>query len=327
MKNSKKLLILTITLLLMISISVISGCSANTADPKILNISYSLRPINIPSIVALEKKFFEEEFAKQGIEIKWYELEGPATTEALAADSIDIATSLNYVSALVTKANGNDIKIISGYSRFPNAIGLLAGADSGISSAADLKGKKVALQKGTMLHEMLIRVLETSNLSADDVEIVGMPSPDAANALLQGHVDAAILPDPIMAKVISSRKAHLLTTAEDIILGQAVIAARSEFLQDHPDIVKKFLEIHKKTLSWSENNVDESLELASKVNEMDINAVRMLYPKFNFSMDIDQSNIGELKKSALFLQHNGLIKADLDSQALVEDLVDISLLP
>ncbi len=329
MKQTTKILTILLTSMFLL-VTTLAGCSADVPQPekpKVINISYSLRPINVPSIVALDRKVFEEEFAKEGIEIKWYELEGPATTEALAAKSIDIATSLNYVSAMITKANGNDIKVISSYSKFPEAIGMLAGVDSGIASVIDLKGKKVALQKGTMLHEMLIRALDNADLSIEDIEVVNMPSPDAANALLQKHVDAAILPDPIMAKVIASQKAKLIITAEDIILGQAVIAARSEFIAEHPEIIKRFLEVHNQNLDWSEKNVDESLELASEVNEININAVKMLYPKFDFSMDIDQDNIAKLKESALFLQKNGFIKMDVDSESLVDNLVDTSFLP
>ncbi|KUO63354.1 MAG: aliphatic sulfonate ABC transporter substrate-binding protein [Gracilibacter sp. BRH_c7a] len=329
MKQMKKVFTL-ILISVFLLVTILTGCSAEVPEPekpKVINISYSLRPINVPTIVALQKKIFEEEFAKAGIEIKWYELEGPATTEALAAKSIDIATSLNYVSAIITKANGNDIKIISSYSKFPEAIGLLAGVDSGISSVSDLKGKKVALQKGTMLHEMLIRALENSNLSTDDVEVINMPSPDAANALLQQHVDAAILPDPIMANVISSQKAKLIITAEDIILGQAVVAARTEFLTNYPEIVKRFLEVHNQTLDWAENNMDESLKMASNVNEINIKAVKMLSPKFDFSLGIDNDNIAMLKQSASFLQDNDFIKVDANTETLIDNLVDTSFLP
>jgi len=203
----------------------------------------------------------------------------------------------------------------------------LAGVDSGISSVSDLKGKKVALQKGTMLHEMLIRALENSNLSTDDVEVINMPSPDAANALLQQHVDAAILPDPIMANVISSQKAKLIITAEDIILGQAVVAARTEFLTNYPEIVKRFLEVHNQTLDWAENNMDESLKMASNVNEINIKAVKMLSPKFDFSLGIDNDNIAMLKQSASFLQDNDFIKVDANTETLIDNLVDTSFLP
>jgi sulfonate transport system substrate-binding protein len=313
--------------LLLLSTVGCQGVNKQSAEKlKVINISYSLRPINVPTIVALEKKIFEEEFAKDGIEVKWHELEGPATTEALAAKSIDIATSLNYVSAIITKANGNDIKVISSYSKFPKAIGLVAGIDSGVSSVTDLKGKKVALQKGTMLHEMLIKALEQENINLSDVEIVGMSSPDAANAVLQKHVDAAILPDPLMTKAISSNKVKLLINAEDLILGQAVIAARTNFLQEYPDVAKKFLKIHNGILTWSNTNKAEALDLASQVNQMDIKAVNALYPKFDFSLEINPDNMFKLKESADFLKTYSFIKEDINTDTLIDNLVDTAYL-
>jgi len=311
----------------------LSGCQGEqekqtpVEKPKVINISYSLRPMNVPTIVALEKKIFEEEFAKEGIEVKWYELEGPATTEALAAKSIDFATSLNYVSAMITKANGNDIKVISSYSKFPKAIGLVAGVDSGVNMISDLKGKKIAVQKGTMLHEMLIKALEEVDLEANDVEIVGMASPDAINAVLQKHVDAAILPDPLLTKAISSKNVNLLKTAEDLILGQAVIAVRTEFVDKYPETTKKFLEIHNNTVSWSDSNQEEALAIASKVLQMDIAAVNALAPKFDFSLAIDQENIAQLKDSAEFLKTNGFLKTEVDTDWLITELVDTQYLP
>jgi sulfonate transport system substrate-binding protein len=309
----------------------LTGCQGQADQapekPEVINISYSFRPINVPSIAALEKKIFEEEFAKEGIDVQWYELEGPATTEALAAKSIDFATSLNYVSALISKANGNDLKIISSYSKFPKAIGLIAGVSSGVENVSDLKGKKIALQKGTMLHEMLIKALEEADLKPSDVEIVGMASPDGVNALLQNQVAAAVLPDPLMTKAIASKKAKLLRNAEGLILGQAVIAGRTEFVETYPEITKKFLEIHQQILDWSEENEEAALELASQNNQMEINAVKALYPKFDFSLAIDENNILELKKSADFLKENDFIKNDVDTNALVNELVDTSYLP
>lgn len=295
--------------------------------PKVINISYSLRPVNVPTIVALEKKIFEEEFAKENIEVKWYELEGPATTEALASKSIDFATSLNYVSAMISKANGNDIKVISSYSKFPKAIGLVTGVDTGLNTVLDLKGKKVAVQKGTMLHEMLIKALEEADLKASDIEIVGMASPDALNSLLQKHVDAAVLPDPLMAKAISTKKVKLLRTAEDLILGQAVIAVRTDFAETYPEITKKLLEIHNSTLEWTTANQEEALSIASDVLEMDNKAVKALAPKFDFSLDIQDDNIAKLKESAEFLKTNGFLKPDVDTEALIKELVDTKYLP
>lgn len=318
-------------LILLLALLPLAGCQAEihqpVEKPKVLNVSYSLRPLNVPSIVALEKRIFEEEFAKEGIEVKWHELEGPATTEALAAKSIDIATSLNYVSAIVSKANGNDLKVISSYTKFPKGIGLVVGSESGIASVADLKGKRVALQKGTMLHEMLIKALEQENIPAGEVEIVGMPSADGANAVMQKQVDGAVLPEPLLTKVLSSKKVRMLKNAEGLILGQAVIAARTDFLEKYPDTVKKFLQIHNQALSWAKDNQEEAFAITSKMIQMDPKAVNALYPKFDFSMEITKDNIEGLKKSADFLKSNKFLKEDVNTEKLIQNLIDTGYLP
>jgi len=324
----KKSMILLLSVLLVVSLMTV-GCQTKikqSEKPEVINISYSTRPINIPTIVALEKKTFEEEFAKEGIEVKWHELAGPETTEALAAKSIDIATSLNYVTGIVTKAAGNNIEFISSFSKFPDAIGLVAGTDSGIKSVADLKGKKIALQKGTMLHEMLIKALLQENMTTADVEIVDMPSTDAINVVMQNQVDAAILPDPLLMKALSTKKVNLICTANGLISGQTFIAVRTEFAEKYPDVTRKFLSIHKDILNWSEENTEEALNMVSKVNDMDINAVKALDPKFNFDMEMNENIVSELKDSALLLKENGFLKDDVNIDDLVDGLVNSSYL-
>ncbi|MCM1565646.1 MAG: NrtA/SsuA/CpmA family ABC transporter substrate-binding protein [Dehalobacter sp.] len=317
-----------LSLLLLISVT---GCQPNTAKqqekPKIINISYSTKPLNAPAIVALEKQIFEKEFAKDGIQVKWNELEGPATTEALAAKSIDFATSLNYVSAIISNANGNDIKILASYSKFPKGIGLVAAKNGGIASVADLKGKKVALQQGTMLHEMLIKALAEAGLSANDVQMISMASADALNALLQKQVDAAVIPDPLLTKGIASQKITLIRNAEGLIPGQAVIAARTEFIQKYPETTKRFLEIHQQILDWIQENQDEALRMTADTNGMELKAVTALYPKFDFTMPIDSQDIEKLKESAEFLKENSFIKSDVNPDELINHLVDTGYLP
>lgn len=328
-KQGKKITGFILAVLLLVIPLAGCGNPKETAveNPKVVNISYSNRPINVPTIVAREKKFFEDEFAKDGIEVKWFELEGPATTEALAAKSIDIATSFNYVSAIIAKANGGDIKIISSYAKFPKAIGLVAGVDSKVSTIADLKGKKVAVQEGTMLQEMLINALAEANIPVDDVQIFGMASADAVNAVMLKQVDAAVLPEPLLTKAIASKKVNLLRNAEGLILGQSVIAARTDFLQKYPQAAERFLKIQQTAIDWAGKNSDEALQLTAKVNQMDLKAVQALYPKFDFSMGIDENNKQELMKETGVLQRNSFIKNDINSETLINNLVDTGYLP
>lgn len=327
MFRSKLILILiSLTLLL-------SGCSpaANSQQqpvlPKTINASYVSRPINVPSIAAQDKKMFETEFEKDAIQFKWHDLTTPdSQLEALASGSLDFANSLNNLSAILAKANGNDIKVISAYSTFPKGIALVAGSDTGISNEADLKGKKIGLQSGTMLYQMLVKDLGLSNLTVNDISLVNMDSAAALTALLSGQIDATILPDPLLSKAIASGKATKIRSAEGLISGLSVIAVRSDFAEKYPDLVKRFLAVHKQSIDWSANNLDQALQLAADKNQMDIKAVKKMYPEFSFAMSMDNAK-EDLRQSAEFLKKEGMIPSDTDTEKLINDLIDPSFMP
>lgn len=328
MFNLRKLLVLILCTFVLI------GCAPRkTANhpspekPKTINVSYVSRPINLPSIVAQERKMYEAEFALDGIEFKWHDISAPSNQlEALAARSLDFANSLNYVSVVLAKSKGNDLKIISSYSRFPKGISLVTLANGPIDSISDLKGKKIALQKGTMLHEMLIRALSEANLTIQDIELVDMASPAAAAAITSGQVDATILPEPLLSKSVATGNIRKLRTAEGLIPGLTVIAVRNEFAATQPEIIKRYLNVHKASIEWSEANLETSFAMAAKQNGMGINEVKALYPEFSFEMGLKDVK-SDLLKSADFLQKEGMLRPDLDLAQLVADLIDSSYLP
>lgn len=335
MFRPKVLSTLLLSTIILISAIILTSCAPTQKETpqapaeklKIINASYVSRPINIPSVVAQEKKMYENEFAKDSIEFKWHDITAPSNQlEALAAKSLDFSNSLNYVSAILAKANGNDIKIISSYSRFPKGISLVVKPDGSIKTVGDLKGKKIALQKGTMLHEMLIRTLSEVNLTTQDLELVDMDSTAAAAAIVAEQVDATILPEPLLSKAVASGKVLKLRSAEGLIPSLTVIAVRSEFAKTQPEIVKRYLQVHKTSIDWSQANLEEALAMTARQNQLDIKGVKALYPEFTFDMSLDQVK-DDLLKSAAFLQKEGMIRSNVDINKLVDELVDPSSLP
>lgn len=182
------------------------------------------------------------------------------------------------------------------------------------------------MQKGTMFHEMLIRALAEVNLTTQDLELVNMDSTVASAAIAAGHVDAAILPEPLLSKAVATGKVKKLRSAEGLISGLTVIAVRSEFAQTQPELVKRYLKVHKASLDWSETNLEEALTMTATQNQLDIKGVKSLYPAFTFDMSLNEVK-ADLLKSASFLQKEGMIRPDVDINNLVEGLVDPSYLP
>src|SRR5213082_1250997 len=128
-------------------------------------------------MVLKEKGLLEKEFAKDGISIRWVQTLGSnKALEFLNAGSIDFGSTAGSA-ALVSKINGNPIKSIYVYSR-PEWTALVTRKDSTISKVSDLKGKRVAVTRGTDPHIFLVRALQEAGLTERDVKLVLLQHPD-----------------------------------------------------------------------------------------------------------------------------------------------------
>ena len=132
-----------------------------------------------------DKGFLEKEFAKDGITSVWVQTVSSSNAlQFLNAGSIDFGSTAGSA-ALVAKINGNPIKSVYVYSR-PEWTALVTTKDSKINKVEDLKGKKVAMVRGTDPHIFLVRALLS----------VGLTDKDITPVLVQQHADGGNAADP-----------------------------------------------------------------------------------------------------------------------------------
>src|SRR3954453_12832097 len=150
---------------------------------------------NPVSIVLKERGLLEKEFAKDGIAVRWVQTLGSnKALEFLSAGSIDFGSTAGSA-ALVSKINGNPIKSIYVYSQ-PEWTALVTRKDSAIAKIEDLKGKRVAVTRGTDPHIFLVRALQSVGLTEKHIPPVLLQHPDGKTALIRGDVDALAGLDP-----------------------------------------------------------------------------------------------------------------------------------
>ena len=300
---------------------VLSGCArepqtAAPEKPKTINITYVKAPLNVPSIVEKKMGVFEKEFGKDNIAIAFPEISaGPKQTEAMAAGSVDFAHCLGGTAAILAAANGVDLKIIGIYSRAPKAFVLLA-KDGKLQSIKDLKGKKVAGPKGTVLHQLLLTALDKNGMKADDVQFLSMDIPGAVAALMNGSVDAALAagPDALKAELAGAR---IMTTGEGLVEATIVTAVRGEFLRKHPDLVKRFMQAHRSTLDYIKKNQDEALAFTAEETGLTSEMVKRMYPWYDFDASIRPADIQELKLTQDFLLNNGMLTKSINLEQII----------
>ena len=286
------------------------------ANPKSISLTYVKAPLNVPSIVEKKLGLLEKEFAKDKIAVQYPEITvGSKQTEAMAAGSLDFAHALGGTSAILAAANGVDLKIIAIYSRAPKAFVVLTKGDK-IQKVSDLKGKKVAGPKGTILHQLILAALAKEGLKPDDIQFISMDLPSSAAALMNGSVDAALSagPDAIRAEKAGAR---VLTTGEGLVEATIVTAVRGEFLQKHPDLVKRFLNTHNAAIEHMRSKPDEVLAMTAAETGLPAETVKLMLPLYDFSPTIKPSDIAELKRTLDFLLQNGMLKKSIEIEKML----------
>ena len=286
------------------------------ANPKSISLTYVKAPLNVPSIVEKKLGLLEKEFAKDKIAVQYPEITvGSKQTEAMAAGSLDFAHALGGTSAILAAANGVDLKIIAIYSRAPKAFVVLTKGDK-IQKVSDLKGKKVAGPKGTILHQLILAALAKEGLKPDDIQFISMDLPSSAAALMNGSVDAALSagPDAIRAEKAGAR---VLTTGEGLVEATIVTAVRGEFLQKHPDLVKRFLKTHTAAIEHMRSKPDEVLAMTAAETGLPAETVKLMLPLYDFSPTIKPSDIAELKRTQDFLLQNGMLKKSIEIEKML----------
>lgn len=236
--------------------------------------------------------------------------EGPKQTAALAAGEIGIASCLGSTSALLAASEGLDIRIVGVYSRAPKAF-MIVVKDPAIKSVRDLKGKKVAGPKGTILHQLLAAALEKEGMSVKDVQFVQMDLPSGANALSNGSVDAALLAGPAAYNTLASG-ARMLRNGEGLVDATIVIATTEKFMKQYPKAVETFMAAHKKSIEWMKKNPQAAKEMTQKETGLPMAGVEAMYPWYDFDPRIRKTDIEELVRTQQFMLDNGLQRKKID---------------
>jgi aliphatic sulfonates family ABC transporter substrate-binding protein len=289
--------------------------SAAAPLPKEIRVSYAKSPFNLPLIVAAKRGMLEEAFAAKAVAVKFFEIDsGAKQAEAMAAGSIDIAGVINNTSVILAAGGGNDLKIVSGFS-CPTGLFAILVKDPAIKTPADLKGRKIAGPKGTVLHQLLASALKREGLSLRDVAFVQMDIPSARNALLSGQVDAALL---AAANVLSAKAAgaRVLATAEGYVRPQLFIAARSAFIRDYPELVDLYTSVNRKALAWIEAHPDEALSLGAKEQGISLADAREMAAVSYFTADLGPAELAALGDDVRFLREAGMLAVDVDPRSL-----------
>jgi sulfonate transport system substrate-binding protein len=275
---------------------------------------------NPVSLLLKERGLLEKEFAADGISIRWVQSLGSnKALEFLNASSIDFGSTAG-AAALLAKVGGNPIQSVYVYSR-PEWTALVTTAKTGITTVADLKGKRIAVTRGTDPHIFLIRALQDAKLTEKDVKLVLLQHQDGRTALERGDVDAWAGLDPLMAAAEVEAGATLFhRKAEANTLG--VLNVREEFARANPAILSRVLKVYEdgRKLALADKAAVKAVLIAATklpdaVIEKQLERTDFTDPTFT------AERVQTILAAGLALQEAGLIKPDVDVRAIVNALI------
>jgi sulfonate transport system substrate-binding protein len=282
---------------------------------------------NPVSMVLKEQGLLEKEFAGEGIGIRWVQTLGSnKALEFLNAGSIDFGSTAG-AAALIGRINGNPIKSIYVYSR-PEWTALVTRKDTAINKIEDLKGRRVAVTRGTDPHIFLVRALRSVGLSEKDIVPVLLQHPDGKTALIRGDVDAWAGLDPMMAQAQVEDGARLFYRNKDANTW-GILNASEDFLKQYPDLTRRLLGVYERARKYCLAHYDNEKRVFMDVTKLpgdvvDIQLKERTELTFN---RIGAAQRDSILQAGLALQSAGVIAANVDVKKALDDLIDDRYLP
>ena len=238
----------------------------------------------------------EPQLAAQDFDVKWNEFPaGPQLLEGLNVGSVDFGTT-GETPPIFAQAAGADLVYVANEPPAPKGEAILVKADSPIQTVADLKGKKVALNKGSNVHYLLVRALEEANLSIRDIKPVYIKPGDARTAFDRGDVDAWVIWDPYQADA-EIAGARSLRDGEGLVDNHQIYLASRPFVERYPGIVNEVIESLAELDAWAEDHPQEVVDILHKETGISKDSLRLAVDRYAYGATRITPRIGEAQQT------------------------------
>jgi sulfonate transport system substrate-binding protein len=233
---------------------------AAPAETQAINIGYQkFGTLNIVKA----RGGLEERLQPLGFTVQWTEFPaGPQLLEALNVGSIAFGHT-GEAPPIFAQAAGAPLVYVGNEPASPASEAILIPKDSQIQSVAELRGKRVVLNKGSNVHYLLVKAIEEAGLQLSDLEVIFLPPADARAAFEQGSVDAWAIWDPFFAAAEDAIGAKVLRDGEGLVANREFYLASRDFASQNPEAVEAILAEVQAVDQWSVENPTELAELLS----------------------------------------------------------------
>jgi sulfonate transport system substrate-binding protein len=285
------------TLALAASAALLASTSA-WAENALLRIGYQ----KYGTLTVLKGKGdLEKRLKPLGVDIKWVEFPaGPQLLEGLNVGSIDFGT-VGEAPPVFAQAAGANLIYVANQPPAPQAEAIVVPKGSAVKSLADLKGKKIALNKGSNVHYLLVKALEKAGLKYTDVQTVFLPPADARAAFERGSVDAWAIWDPFLAAAEQQIGARVIADGKGIVSNHQFYLASRDYADKNPGVIKAIVSELQKLDVWAAKDLQAVAEVLSPQIGLGVPIAKVAATRFaygiqpiNTAVAVEQQKIADV---------------------------------
>ncbi|MDR3467478.1 MAG: sulfonate ABC transporter substrate-binding protein [Xanthobacteraceae bacterium] len=234
------------------AVVVLLGAGTATAQDKVIRVGFQ----KYGNLILLKGKgWLENKLRPLGYTVEWKEFpSGPPLLEALGIGAIDFGHA-GETPPIFAQAAGAPFIYVAHEPPAPEGEAILVPKDSAIRTVADLKGKKVALNKGSNVHYLLVRALENAGVKYADIQTVFLAPADARAAFERGSVDAWVIWDPFQAAAEVSTGARTLATGKGLAPNHQFYLASRTFAEANPKVIDAVIASIAELDDWARDKV------------------------------------------------------------------------
>lgn len=311
--NHRSKLVPAVLLFLLLCASLLPASGLYAESPAPLRFAFQDRIGSVIPIVADTMGYFKE----AGVDVEVLRFtSGPACAEALYTGAADMA-GMGDTAAIIAVSRSSKFSIVASHATGEHRHRIMMRKDTPFTSLKDLKGKKIAVKKGTSTYGGLLGALSAAGMSTADVQIVDLTPPAMTEALLAGSVDAFAASEPTPSAAEQKGARQLATLGGQGNEYPILMVANNAYATKHRDAVVRLMQALKKAEEYAAAHPAETAAIMAAQTGLTEATARKAMSLHSYTLKLDDQIRLSLEKIALFLQEQGITKQVPDMNKVV----------
>lgn len=245
--------------------------AADLTAPAELRLGFQKSAVNL--VIVKQQGVLEKRFPST--KVQWIEFPaGPQLLEALAVGALDFGLTGDSP-PVFAQAAGKDLLYVGAEPPKPSSSAILVGENSPLRTLADLKGKRIALQKGSSAHYLTVRALDKANLKWNEITPIYLAPAEARAAFERGSVDAWAIWDPFYAATELAIKPRVLSSGVGLSSNNSFYLASRAFTEKQPQTLQALFEELTRADAYVQSNRKEAAQLIADFSGLSLATVHL----------------------------------------------------